>query len=222
MAWINVPEELRLYKGDICDAHGQLIQGVVRIEIAFDYDNRPKGEVAYGFDTSAPFPQVMVKGIDANNAGHKVVFDAQDILDGKLAKHDGEFEEVITKRLLSEWLGMIWVDTTQAAHDMGFIPKGPFTLLEEVKSAHPIMWQLVEHFLEYEVTAQRSHADAPLSSMESIQLGEFDAASLRFVSTVSGTAFRCGGLPAFELTVRLDGYAPLVVMITTTEVMSYI
>ena len=216
--WIDVPKELRLYKGDICDAHGQLIQGVVEIEAAWDYDNKPTSEIAYGWSTSNPWPQVRVKGIAPENAGKQIVFDAQDILDGNLVLHDGEYVPVVLKRPLREWLDMIIIDDGQSAIDMGYTPGDPRTLRETVKP-RKIIWQLLTSFLDaMSVSYSGKGGKYPVTEEKTYYLGEFDAHEFWFESASKGYAMRNSGVPAFSIRVVVDGYAPPTMSLKVTEV----
>jgi len=191
--WKKAYDAERFNVGDVVVVSGTMRSGIGEI---FQVCYYKKGELPYGFDIRSPKPQVGVKFED----GQKIVYNAFDILDGKLKKTDLSLH---LPKTLEEVL-----KNTIIKRDFDFAPDS-ITLWEDTEDLHDFFKPLLNkevYLKEYK---------------KEVDLCEFDRFTYRFSSILEGVLMRNSGVPAFVLKLMVDGYAPTTFDLSISEVYCY-
>ena len=199
---LEVPKEFVFNNGDIVEVTGILKSGVGKIFNSYYPTKQPKGELLYCFTYSESFPQLDVNFED----GKRIHYNGNDLLQGKIKKTDKTFNEA---KKLRDWMNELIIDTTQACKDLSYLDEGTEevkeTLFEESKDIIKFISPLLDE-------------DVFVDTHEEIFLGEFDSHTYVFKSANIGSALRNSGIPAFELFIYVDGYAPVTFELKVSEV----
>jgi len=199
----EIPKEYHFKDGEVVEVKGDLKSGIGRIIDSFYPTEQPKGELSYTYKYGEPFPQLGVEFED----GTKIHYNADDLLAGKIKSTDEIFN---TPRKLIDFLKEKKVDMSDAYYSLGDPPQTEeeLPLLKHLSNNNKIM-KFVEPLFQEEV-----FNDSP----ETIFLGEFDSYVYIFRSVREGFMMRNSGVPAFVLSICVDGYAPVTIDLSTSEV----
>ena len=191
-------------KSDMVEINGSIYKGlaeVLAVMLAW-----PKGEASYSWSYSLPLPQMLIR----TRSGETLRLDGKDLFEGMAKATQAAIPEPQT---LETILKKVVVDSSQAYADLGEDPDedgSKKSLFQSCKSILPFLKPLLDQKVFFGGVEDGD-------DVESVELGEFDSHTFHFRSVKTGRAMRNSGQAGFELSIKVDGYAPTTFELKVSE-----